>query len=178
MSDIAEFCDKHGACLEGRKWALANCRDMADAWDKLKPEWLIWVAVQPGVFDDKALRLFACWSVRNTPLADGRKVWDLLTDERSRSAVEVAERYAVGAASDEELAASWAAAWAAARDGAWDAARDAAWYAARAASWAAARAASWAAARAAAWDAAWAAAWAAQAAYLRSLGNPFTKGSK
>jgi hypothetical protein len=194
MSDIAEFCDKHGACLEGRKWALANCRDMADAWDKLKPEWLIWVAVQPGVFDDKALRLFACWSVRNTPLADGRKVWDLLTDERSRSAVEVAERYAVGAASDEELAASWAAAraaaWDAARDAAWDAARAAAWDAARAAAWDAARDAAWDAARAAAWDAArdaawdaaraaaWDAAWAAQAAYLRSLGNPFTKGSK
>ena len=84
---------------------------------------------------DKILRLFACWCVRNTPLQDGRKVWDLLTDERSRTAVEVAEQYARGEATDEELEAAWDAAWDAARDAAWDAAwgaaRDAAWDAAR-----------------------------------------------
>jgi hypothetical protein len=48
-------------------------------------------------------RLFACWCVRNTPLADGRKVWDLLTDERSRRAVEVAEMRAAGKTSREHL---------------------------------------------------------------------------
>ena len=77
-------------------------------------------------WDAKAQRIFACWCVRNTPLADGRKVWDLLTDERSRSAVDVAERYANGHANDEELAAARAAAWDA-RNAARDAARDAAW---------------------------------------------------
>lgn len=46
-NDIAEFCDRFGACHEGRVWALANCRDMADAWVKLQPEWLIWVAIRP-----------------------------------------------------------------------------------------------------------------------------------
>jgi hypothetical protein len=65
----------------------------------------------------RAMRLFACWCVRETPLPDGRKVWDLLIDGRSRTAVEVAERHACGGATDEELAAAWdsarAAAWAA-----------------------------------------------------------------
>ena len=86
---------------------------------------------------ERELRLFACWSVRNTPLADGRTVWDLLADKRSQTVVEVAERYADGLATVEELDAArdaardaaWDAAWAAARaadrDAAWDAARDA-----------------------------------------------------
>jgi len=50
----------------------------------------------------------ACKAIRETPLADGRKVWDLLTDE-GRRAVAVTERYAAGAATDEELAAARAA---------------------------------------------------------------------
>ena len=76
---------------------------------------------------ERELRLFACWSVRNTPLADGRTVWDLLADKRSQTAVEVAERYADGLATYDELAA--------ARDAAWDAARAASWNAAWAAAW-------------------------------------------
>ena len=48
-----------------------------------------------------------------------------MTDERSRNALNVAERYANGQATDEEFAAAWAA-WAA-WDAAWDAARAAAW---------------------------------------------------
>ena len=119
---------------------------------------LIWAATRPGILSDKTLRLFACKCVR--------EVWHLLTDERSRRAVEVAERYAMGQSTDEELAAAsdaasdaesnpWAAAWAAA-SAAMAAARDAAW----AAAWAAAMAAAWQAAR----DAAMAAASAAMAA--------------
>lgn len=41
---------------------------------------------------DKIARLFACWCARNTPLPDGRTVWDLLVDERSRRGVEAAEQ--------------------------------------------------------------------------------------
>lgn len=82
-------------------------------------------------------------AVRETPIADGRKVWDLLTDERSRQAVVVAEWYLGGVATEEQVT---AAAWAAS-DAAWEVggasgvARDAA----AAAAWAAAEAA-------AAWD--------------------------
>jgi len=90
--------------------------------------------------------MYAFWCVR--------QVWHLLTDERSRTAVVTAEKYARGEATQEELAAARDAAWdaaGAAGGAAWDAARYAAW----AAAWAAYGAAAWDAARYAAWDAAW-----------------------
>lgn len=90
-------------------------------------------------WNDKTARLFACWCVR--------QVWYLLEDERSQTAVEVAERYANGEATYEKLAAAGAAA----RDAAGDAAEAAASAAASAAAWAAWDAAG-AAAVAAAWD--------------------------
>ena len=177
---IAEFCDRHCACTDGRAWALAHCTTMREAWDTARPDWLIWIACQPGVMTDRDARLFACWAVR--------QIWPLLADKRSRAAVEVEERYADGHATKDELdaaraaardvtgaAAWWAAAWDATRAASWAAARAAAgaaaWAAARAAardaSRAAARDASRDAARYAAWAAAWDAAWAAQSAYLR-----------
>ena len=171
ITDIREFCDTHHACSEGRDWALANCTDMADAWGKLQPEWLLWVATQPGVLDDRTLRLFACWSVR--------QVWHLLSAERSRNAVEVAERFANGEATAEELTAARAAAWAAARDAAraaawdvaWDAARDAIWDAVWDAVWDVA----WDAARDTIWGAVWDAVWNAQTQWLRdNVPNPFS----
>ena len=130
-------------------------------------------------------RLFAVWCAR--------QVQHLMTDQRSISALDVAERYALGDASDKDLdaagaaasgaaeaasmdaaMAAWAAAWAAARAAAraaasWAAARDAAWAAAGAAAWAAARAAAWVAARDAAWDAALDAARDAQTNELRRV---------
>lgn len=112
----------------------------------------IWVAL--GMMPENDRRLAACRFVRHTPIGDGRTVWDLLTDERSKRAVEVAERFANGEATEQELDAAWDAAWDAASA---SCAADAAWAAARAAAWAAA----WDVARIAAWDvadAAWAAA--------------------
>jgi len=91
---------------------------------------------------DKEIRLFAVWCAR--------QVQHLMTDQRSLDAIDVAERFANGLASEEELRVAWAAAWAAAWDAAGAAAGSAAWAAARGAAWAAA----WAAARDAAWDAA------------------------
>ena len=90
-------------------------------------------------------RLYAVWCAR--------QVQHLMTDPRSLTALDVAERYARGEATDEELAA----------------ARDAAWAAARAAAGAAARAAAGAAAEAAARDAARDAAEDAQAAQFREV---------
>lgn len=120
---IEEFCDKHSACDDGRVWALANCTSMRDAWGKLKPEWLIWVATRPGVLTNKELRLFAVHCARS--------VEHLMTDQRSKYAIAVAERHANGEASDAELAAARAAARAAAWDTAWATAWAAAWATAR-----------------------------------------------
>lgn len=78
----------------------------------------------------KEWRLFAVWCAR--------QVQHLMTDTRSIAAIDVAERYAHGNATDDELAAArngaraaawnaaWAVAWNAARDAASAAARDAA----------------------------------------------------
>jgi hypothetical protein len=129
---------------------------MLDAWNKLPPEWMVWVATRRGVLTDKELRLFALYCARS--------IEHLLLDQRSKDAIDVAERFAHGNATDEELAAAMEAAWAAA----WDAAMEAAWAAARDASRAAAWAAARDAARAAAWAAAWAAADAAKAACIES----------
>ena len=76
---------------------------------------------------DRDLRLYAVWCAR--------QVEHLMKDQRSRNALDVAERHANGLATDEELDAAWAAA----RDAAQEAARDAARDAARGAAWAAAR---------------------------------------
>ena len=123
-----------------------------------------WAFTREGIVDDKTLRLFA--------VACARRLQHLLTDQRSLDALDVAEKYANGNATEDELNAAWDAArdaawaaaggaagdaardaaWAAARDAAFDAASDAARYAAWTAAWAAARAAAKDAARDAAWE--------------------------
>ena len=154
---VEEFCNVHHACKDGHDWAVAHCATMRDAWLNAGPEWVIWIATRHGVLIDKDLRLFAVWSAR--------QVQNLMADKCSIDALDVAERFANGLATNEELAAARAAAGVAA-----EAAARAAWAAARVAAGAAARAA-WAAARdaagAAAWDAA-GAAWAAAGAAARA----------
>ena len=90
----------------------------------------LWVVLRDELIDSKTLRLFAVWCAR--------QVEHLLTDERSKNALTVAEKFANGIASQSEL------------EAAWDAASAAAWDAVSAAS--AARAAV-SDARTAAWDA-------------------------
>ena len=123
---------------------------------------------------DKEWRLYVVWCTR--------QIQHLITDPRSIAVIDVAERFALGQTTVEELrdaeAAAWAA-WAAARVAAEAATEAAAWTAARDAAWIAARYAAEAAARAAAGDAAgdavWAAwiaqdaSWAAQEKKLREL---------
>ena len=90
-------------------------------------------------WDERTARLFAAdCAERVLPIFEAAQPGD----PRPRVAVETARLFAVGMASDAEMAAAWAAA----GDAAWDAARDAAWDAARAAA-RAAGAAAWAAAR-------------------------------
>jgi hypothetical protein len=167
-------------CEEAYTWVRSQkTRDLQTLWETCqRSDWMLWILRELNFSDDRIWRLMAVAFVRETPLSDGRKVFDLLTDERSKQALDVAEQYAQGKAGDNTLSAARAAArdaagaaardaaWAAARVAAWDAAgaaaRDAARAAARVAAWdaagAAARDAAWAAARVAAWDAAGAAA--------------------
>ncbi|OMR16947.1 hypothetical protein AQ719_16015 [Burkholderia pseudomallei] len=112
---------------------------------------------------DRDMRLFAVWCAR--------QVEHLMEDQRSKDALNVAERFVNGEATDEERDAARNAAWDAARNAAWDAAwtarkaaRDAAWGAA----WGAARGAVWAA-RCAAGDAAGDAAEDAQKEMLKRM---------
>ena len=84
---------------------------------------------------EREIRLFAVWSAR--------QVQHLMTDPRSIDALDVAEQFARGDATQTELDAAWDAAWAAAGDASWTAASDAAWGAACDASWTAASDAAW-----------------------------------
>ena len=85
----------------------------------------------------REMRLYAVWCAR--------QVQHLMADPRSLAALDVAERYANGEATAEDLQAAW--------DAAWDVAGPVAWVAAKAVANDAAKAA-----RDAAWDAAWMAA--------------------
>ena len=67
---------------------------------------------------DKEWRLFAVWCAR--------QVRHLMKDSRSLNALDVAERFANGLATEDELKAAWDAAGDAAWDAAWSAARTAA----------------------------------------------------
>ena len=124
------------------------------------------------VDDTSQVRRYRVWCAR--------QVQHLMTDPRSLAALDVAERYADGQVTDDDLSAAWiaasaaasvavmpaeraaarAAASAASSGAARDAARDATWAAASDATWVAARAAGFSEERAARISAAWvSAAW-------------------
>jgi hypothetical protein len=151
---------KLSACPEAVEWV--GDRTMAQAWAECeRADWMLWLLAKLDGCYSPRLRLAACACARTALqyVPDG--------EDRPRLAIECAERFARGEATDAELraagAAAEAAAWAAG-----DAARAATEAAAEAAAWAAwaagaAEAATWAAtgvADAAAGAAAWAA-WAA-----------------
>jgi len=78
-----------------------------------EPEKMLTYLRDAGGASDRKLRLFA--------VAVCRRIWPLLTDQRSRKAIEVAEDWAEGRASEGDLAAARAQAEAAANDSYWQA---------------------------------------------------------
>ena len=131
LTTTFELLHKHGACTHRYKHlAKALCGiakyghttpiPLAKLLDTNGIEDCLWAlrATDPTQDAERDIlaRKFACRCVRETPLGDGRTVWDLLTDERSRNAVVVAEAFLLGKATNEELAAAWSAAW----DAAWE----------------------------------------------------------
>lgn len=160
--DHIEYLKSLEACSAAVQWA-SQYIDLATAWDNChRSDWMLWLNCEADLLDDRTRRLLACAFVRRTPLGDGRTLWDLL-DDKGRNAIEVAERYANGDATDEESDAVRAAADAAVR------------YATRSVE-SAARAAVGGATWGAKWEAAWDAALAAQADIIREIaGNPFRK---
>jgi len=102
---IREFLDLYDVCSEASEFA-SMFSTLHGAWNACdRVDWLVWTHEYVVPADRGSLRLYGCWCIRQTPLADGRKVWDLLSTE-SRTAVEVTERFAVGAATSEEHSAA------------------------------------------------------------------------
>lgn len=108
-----EFLRSQGACTDGVQYASQH--PTLDAAIKACTEyaWLTWAV--DHLLDEPQRVAVRCYIVRHTPLADGRTVWDLLTDERSRKRIEIEEAWARGEdVSDDDRAAASAAASAAA----------------------------------------------------------------
>jgi hypothetical protein len=135
MNNLQKKLTKLHACDPAIEWAGTQTT-LKQAWENCpRGEWMLWFLAATK-YDPTQHRLLGAWCARNTPLGDGRTTWDLLTDERSRHAIRVAEN---PESTREELrVAAAAAAAAAADDDAAAAAYAAAAYAAAAAAAAAA----------------------------------------
>ena len=121
---FAEYLKSINACDPACKWQEG--KDLETVWNTCeRGDWMIWLLVNSeNEVTDRELRLIA--------VKCARQVQHLMKDGRSINALDVAERFANGEATQEELNAAGdaaRAAWAAAGDAAWAAA----WEAARAA---------------------------------------------
>lgn len=119
-TQLQELLKSLNACNEAIEWCEG--KSLNEAWKTCKrTDWMLWLLNnQPNETTEKDLRLIA--------VKCARRVQHLMTDQRSITALDVAERFANGDATQEELDAAMAAARAAAEaaNAAWDAARDSA----------------------------------------------------
>ena len=115
MKGMKEFLQSFSECGEGKNVGRRMTM-LRRLWETCqRSDLMLWALDKIGFNDEKLLRLYACACVRKTPVAGGRSVWDLLTDDRSRKVVGSAERYARGEITKDE------------HDGAWDDAMDVLW---------------------------------------------------
>ena len=90
MTKLSNLLSTLGCCSESQEWAKGY-RSYKSAWEACdRSDWILTLFGELN-YDPIQLRLIAAWCARNTPLGDGRTTWDLLTDERSRHAIEIAE---------------------------------------------------------------------------------------
>jgi len=140
MTKFQNLLDDIQACPQAREWVAD--RSLVDAWKTCeRPDWLLFFADKSGAISKKEWRLLAC--------AFARTALKYTTDPQPLKTIEVAERFARGEASVEELdtamSAAYSAAYSAASSVASNAARSAAYSAAMSAAYSAASSAAWAA---------------------------------
>ena len=91
------------ACSDGRVWALANCATLREVWDKCpRADWMLWMLRMLKVYDQSVSR-FLVKMLREQPIKEGKTLYDLMTDERSRTCVDVLEKFLDGKATIAEL---------------------------------------------------------------------------
>ena len=95
-TELSEFLEQHRACSKARPFA-ARYSTLAEAWDNCHvPDWLIWSLKKADLEDLLALRVWACWCVRQAV--------DFMTAPESRQALELVECFIEDKATSEELA--------------------------------------------------------------------------
>jgi hypothetical protein len=104
---FSQVFSKFNPCPHGLEYSQrfgGNLCEAAAAWDEApNAEFLLWALQHVCRAEKSEARAFMCWCLRHTPFGDGRTLWELLVDERSRRVVEVAERHVRGEATDHEL---------------------------------------------------------------------------
>ena len=91
------------ACSTGRVWALQNCTTLREVWEKCeRSDWMLWVMCRLGVYD-QSISHFLVKVLREQPIHEGKTLFDLLTDERSRKCVDVLEQFLDGKATLDEF---------------------------------------------------------------------------
>jgi hypothetical protein len=90
MTKLSNLLSNLGCCPESQDW-VKGYETYESAWEACdRSDWILYILKELN-YDPIQIRLIGAWCARNTPLGDGRTTWDLLTDERSKHAIEVAE---------------------------------------------------------------------------------------
>jgi hypothetical protein len=97
LSDLGRHRHHWGVKSRRRKTPMTE----SEWWSCREPREMLMLLERRGRASDRKLRLFAC--------ACCRRAWHLLLDERSRRAVEIAEQWADGLSSQDELVAAYSA---------------------------------------------------------------------
>jgi hypothetical protein len=116
----AEDIRSWGPCYDPSKYLRGDWRGTAVTLlrdNRIPVADRLWGVLRTDLCSEKLMRLFAVWCAR--------QVQHLMEDPRSINALDVAERFANGQATEQERDAARAAAGDAARDAAWAAAGDA-----------------------------------------------------